>query len=138
MIINNNLLIQLDAELVKEAETILTELGMTMDGAVHALLTHVVAHKALPFAVQAPDAGGQEYPLHVHIEVLFEQIAVLNARLQRLAVAEADPARRDELVCAGHALLDMRFEFNPDSAAEVLAVTQRVNRFARTWTSSYP
>ena len=63
-------------------------LGLSMSSAIRVFLTQVVAQKALPFRVQAAPvqavADGQEplnVLLHVHIEVMLQEIAVISARL---------------------------------------------------------
>ena len=99
-------------------------------------LTHVVAQKALPFPVQAgPVARVQredaiEYPLHVEVEVLLEQMATITARLFELEQGETDAAKRAELVQVRNAMQAMRFQFEPYSESEVLALVHRIGQYA--------
>jgi len=99
-------------------------------------LTHVVVQKVLPFPVQvAPVAGTQredaiEYPLHVEVEVLLEQMAAITARLSELEQGETDAAKRAELVQVRKAMQAMRFQFDPYNECEVLAMVQRIGQYA--------
>ena len=99
---DTTLTVRLDTQLKDDAERTLDSLGLSMSSAIRVFLTHVVVQKALPFSVQAAPvqqaaADGQEplnVPLHVHIEVMLEEIAVISARLQQMEHAEPSPEKR--------------------------------------------
>jgi len=83
---DTTLTVRLNTQLKEEAERTLDSLGLSMSSAIRVFLTHIVAQQALPFPVQAaPVASPQredaiEYPLHVEVEVLLEQMAAITAR----------------------------------------------------------
>ena len=101
-------------------------------------LTHVVTQKALPFPVQAAPVQtaveGHEppiVPLHVHIEVMLEEIAVISARLQQMEQTEPLAAKRKELREIGKAVSAMRFQFDPYNEGEVMAMVRTISQYAR-------
>jgi hypothetical protein len=98
----------------------------------------VVAQKALPFPVQAAPvqaaADGQDplnVPLHVHIEVMLEEIAVISGRLQQMEQAEQSPEKRKELREIGKALRAMRFQFDPYNEGEVMTMVRKISQYAK-------
>jgi len=130
------LTVGLDPQFKDDAERTLDSLGLSKSSAIRVSLTHVVAKKALPFPVQAaPVARAQredtnEYPLHVEVEVLLEQMATITARLFELEQGETDAAKCAELVQVRKAMQAMRFQFDPYSKSEVLAMVQRIGQYA--------
>jgi addiction module RelB/DinJ family antitoxin len=133
---DTTLTVRLDTQLKEEAERTLDSLGLSMSSAIRVFLTHVVAQQALPFPVQAaPVASPQredaiEYPLHVEVEVLLAQMAAITARLFELEQGEVDAAKRSELAQVRKAMQAMRFQFDPYSKSEVLAMVQRIGQYA--------
>jgi len=133
---DTTLTVRLDTQLKEEAERTLDSLGLSMSSAIRVFLTHVVAQQALPFPVQAaPVAYPQrddaiEYPLHVEVEVLLEQMAAITARLFELEQGEVDAGKRSELAQVRKAMRAMRFQFDPYSKSEVLAMVQRIGQYA--------
>ena len=133
---DTTLTVRLDTQLKEEAERTLDSLGLSMSSAIRVFLTHVVAQQALPFPVQAaPVASRQredavEYPLHVEVEVLLEQMAAITARLFELERGEVDAAKRSELAQVRKAMRAMRFQFDLYSNSEVLAMVQRIGQYA--------
>jgi hypothetical protein len=93
----------------------------------------VVDLHALPFpahaAVDVQDP--LDVPLHVHIEVMLEEIAAICAGLHLLARAELSADRRDELREIGKAVRAIRFQFDPYNEAEVMAMVHRVGQYAQ-------
>ncbi|MDA7423052.1 type II toxin-antitoxin system RelB/DinJ family antitoxin [Tritonibacter multivorans] len=51
---------RVDEDVKKQATEIFEQMGITMSGAIRMLLAQVVAEKALPFEVRAPNAVTQE------------------------------------------------------------------------------
>jgi addiction module RelB/DinJ family antitoxin len=136
--VDTTLTVRLDTQLKDEAERTLDSLGLSMSSAIRVFLTHVVAQKALPFPVQAAPpqaaADGQEplnVPLHVHTEVMLEEIAVISARLQQMAQAEQSPEKRKELSAIGKAVRAMRFQFDPYDEVEVMATVRKISQYAQ-------
>ena len=130
--------VRLDTQLKDDAERTLDSLGLSMSSAIRVFLTHVVAQKALPFPVQAAPmqaaAAVQEpldVPLHVHIEMMLEEIAVISARLQQMEQAEQAPDKRKELREIGKAVRAMRFQFDPYNEAEVMAMVRKISQYAK-------
>jgi addiction module RelB/DinJ family antitoxin len=131
--VDTTLTVRLDTQLKDEAERTLDSLGLSMSSAIRVFLTHVVAQKALPFPVQAA-ADGQHpvnVPLHVHIEVMLEEIAVISARLQQMEQAEQSPEKRKELREIGKAVRAMRFQFDPYNEGEVMAMVRKISQYAK-------
>ena len=135
---DTTLTVRLDTQLKDEAERTLDSLGRSMSSAIRVLLTHVVAQKALPFPVQAAPvqaaADGHEplnVPLHVHIEVMLEEIAVISARLQQMEQAEQSPEKRKELRETGKAVRAMRFQFDPYNVGEVMTMVRKIGQYAK-------
>jgi addiction module RelB/DinJ family antitoxin len=121
-----------------EAERALDSLGLSMSSAIRVFLTHVVAHKALPFTVQAAPvqaaADVQEpldVPLHVHVEVMLEEIAGISGRLAQMEQAEQSAVKRAELGEIGKAVRAMRFQFDPYNEVEVMAMVRKISRYAK-------
>jgi addiction module RelB/DinJ family antitoxin len=136
--VDTTLTVRLDTQLKDEAERTLDSLGLSMSSAIRVFLTHVVAQQALPFPVQAAPvqaaADGQEpvnVPLHVHIEVMLEEIAVISARLQQMEQAEQSPEKRKELRKIGKAVRAMRFQFDPYNEGEVMAMVRKISQYAK-------
>ena len=103
--------VRLATQLKTDAERTLDSLGLSMSSAIRVFLTQIVAQNALPFSVQAvpvpaaaEDVVPLDVPLHVHIEVMLEEIAVISARLQQLEQAEPAPDKRKELRDIGKAV----------------------------------
>ena len=135
---DTTLTVRLDTQLKDEAERTLDSLGLSMSSAIRVFLTHVVAQKALPFPVQAAPvqaaADGQEplnVPLHVHIEVMLEEIAGISARVQQMEQAEQSPEKRKELREIGKAVRAMRFQFDPYNEGEVMAMVRKISQYAK-------
>ena len=135
---DTTLTVRLDTQLKDEAERTLDSLGLSMSSAIRVFLTHVVAQKALPFPVQAAPvqaaSDGREHvnvPLHVHIEVMLEEIALISARLQQMEQAEQFPEKRKELRDIGKAVRAMRFQFDPYNETEVMATVRKISQYAR-------
>jgi len=133
---DSTLTVRLDTQLKEEAERTLDSLGLSMSSAIRVFLTHVVAQQALPFPVQAAAVASPqredaiEYPLHVEVEVLLEQMAAITARLFELEQGEVDAVKRSELARVRKAMQAMRFQFDPYSKSEVLAMVQRIGQYA--------
>lgn len=127
---DTTLSIRVDRKIKDEAEKLFESMGLSMSAAMRLFLQQVIAKKALPFSVKALDADDLEYPLHVYVEVMGEKIAVISARLQDMELAEKSPAKRRELQEVGKALRAMRFQFDPYSADEVMAMVEQVNVYA--------
>ena len=70
-------------------------------------------------------------PLHVHIEVMFEEIAVISARLQQMEQAEQSPEKRKELREIGKAVRAMRFQFDPYNEGEVMSMVRKISQYAK-------
>jgi addiction module RelB/DinJ family antitoxin len=135
---DTTLTVRLDTQLKDEAERTLDSLGLSMSSAIRVFLTHVVAQKSLPFAVQAAPvraaADAQEpldVPLHVHIEVMLEEIAVITARLQQMEQAETSADKRKELRAISKAVRAMRFQFDPYNEGEVMAMVRKISQYAK-------
>ena len=135
---DTTLTVRLDTQLKDEAERTLDSLGLSMSSAIRVFLTHVVTQKALPFPVQAAPvqtaAEGHEppnVPLHIHIEVMLEEIAVISARLQQMEQAEPSAATRKELREIGKAVRAMRFQFDPYNEDQVMATVRTISQYAR-------
>jgi addiction module RelB/DinJ family antitoxin len=123
-----------------EAERSLDSLGLSMSSAIRVFLTHVVAQKALPFPVQAAPvlvaaaAEAQkplDAPLHVHVEVMLEEIAVISGRLAQMEQAEQSAEKRAELSEIGKAGHAMRFQFDPYNEVEMMAMVRKISRYAK-------
>lgn len=133
---DTTLTVRMDPQLKVDAERTLDSLGLSMSSAIQVFLPHVIAQKALPFPVQdAPVSSSQredaiEYPLHVEFEALLEQMATITARLFELEQGETDAAKWAELVQVRKAMQAMRFQFDPYSKSEVLAMVQRIDQCA--------
>ena len=69
-------------------------------------------------------------PLEIKVELLLELMGVVAARLGRLAAAEPSPEKRAECIKARDIVLDKRFQFNPDDAGQVEALTAEFDRYA--------
>ena len=50
---------RIDSDLKREANLVLSEMGLSMSDAIRLLLVRVVAERALPFAVRVPNAETQ-------------------------------------------------------------------------------
>ena len=142
---DTTLTVRLDTQLKDDAERTLDSLGLSMSAAIRVFLTHVVAQKALPFPVQAAPvqaaATGQEpldVPLHVHIDVMVEEIAVISARLQQMEQAEPSPEKRKALREIGKAVRAMRFQFDPYDEGDVMAMVRKISQYARAMQSTQP
>ena len=133
---DTTLTVRLDTQLKEEADRTLDSLGRSMSSAIRVFLTHVVAQQALPFPVQAALVASPqredaiEYPLHVEVEVLLEQMAAITARLFELEQGEIDAAKRSELAQVRKAMQAMRFQFDPYSKSDVLAMVHRIGQYA--------
>jgi len=140
---DTTLTVRLDTQLKDEAERTLDSLGLSMSSAIRVFLTHVVAQKALPFPVQAAPvqavADGQEpldVPLHVHIEVMLDEIAVISGRLQQMEQAEQAPEKRKELREIGKAVRAMRFQFDPYNQVEAMTMVRKISQYAKAMQSA--
>jgi len=71
-----------------------------------------------------------EYPLHVEVELLLEQMAAITARWFELEQGGADAAKRSELAQVRKAMQAMRFQFDPHRNSDVLAMVQRIGQYA--------
>ena len=80
-----------------------------------------------PADVQEPG----NLPLHVHIEVMWEEIAVINARLQQMEQTEQPTEERKELREIGKAVRAMQFRFDPLDEGEVMAMVRRMSQYAK-------
>ncbi|MEO7852911.1 MAG: type II toxin-antitoxin system RelB/DinJ family antitoxin, partial [Rubrivivax sp.] len=136
--VDTTLTVRLDTQLKNDAERTLDSLGLSMSSAIRVFLTHVVAQKALPFPVQAAPVQtaadvheALAVPLHVHIEVMLEEIAVISARLQQMEQAEQAPEKRKELREIGKAVRAMRFQFDPYNEVEVMAMVRTISKYAK-------
>jgi antitoxin component of RelBE/YafQ-DinJ toxin-antitoxin module len=115
-----------------------------MSSAIRVFLTQVVAQQALPFQVQAqsaaklPDEQAFEFPLHVEVEVMLEQMAAITAKLFDLEHGETDTDKRGELAKVRQALQALRFQFDPYSRTEVQALVQRISHFADSLRAGHP
>ena len=134
---DTTLTVRLDTQLKDDAERTLDSLGLSMSSAIRVFLTHVVAQKALPFPVQAAPVQAAaevqeqlDVPLHVHIEVMLEEIVVISARLQQMEQAEQAPEKRKELREIGKAVRAMRFQFDPYNEVEVRAMVRKISQYA--------
>ena len=111
------------------------------DKDVEALLVRLRCPTPLPDAVARVQAApvqaaadGQEplnVPLHVHIEVMLEQIAVISARLQQMERAEQSPEKRKELREIGKAVRALRFQFDPYNEGEVITMVRKISQYAK-------
>ena len=135
---DTTLTVRLDIQLKADAERTLDSLGLSMSSAIRVFLPQIVAQKALPFSVQAvpvraaaEDSGPLAVPLHVHIEVMLEEVAAISARLQQLEQAESSPDKRKELRDIGKAVRAMRFQFDPYNGDEVMATVGKISRYAQ-------
>lgn len=147
---DTTLTVRLDARLKDEAERTLDSLGLTMSSAIRVFLTHVVAHEALPFPVQAASArtssasggaGGREplnLPVHIDIEAMLEEIAAISARLEEMEQAEQSLDKRKELQEIGKAVHAMRWQFDPYNEGEVMAMARKISRYAKALRSAEP
>jgi DNA-damage-inducible protein J len=138
--VDTTLTVRFDARLKGEAERTLDSLGLSMSSAIRVFLTHVVAQKALPFPVQAAPAQVAaaaevqrplDVPLHVHVEVMLEEIAVISGRLAQMEQAEQSAEKRAELGEIGKAVRAMRFQFDPYNEVEVMAMVRKISRYAK-------
>ena len=135
---DTTLTVRLDTQLKDEAERTLDSLGLSMSSAIQVFLTHVVAQKALPFPVQAAPVqtaaeiqAPLDVPLHVHIEVMLEEIAVISDRLKQMEQAEQAPEKRKELREIGKAVRAMRFLFDPYNEVEAMAMVRKISQYAK-------
>ena len=142
--VDTTVTVRLDTQLKDDAERTLDSLGLSMSSAIRVFLTHVVAQKALPFPVQAGpmQAVGDvqeplNVPLHVHIEMMLEEIAVISARLQQMEQAEQAPDKRKELREIGKAVRAMRFQFDPYNEVEVMAMVRKISQYAKAVQPAY-
>ena len=71
-----------------------------------------------------------ENPVTCQCGILLELMAVVAARLARLQAAEPSPQRRARYDKACGLVLDQRFQFDPDCAAQVSKLLARHDRFA--------
>lgn len=69
-------------------------------------------------------------PLEIKVELLLELMSVVAARLGRLAAAEPFPEKQAECIKARDIVLDKRFQFDPDDAGQVEALTAEFDRYA--------
>lgn len=142
---DTTLTVRLDSQLKDDAERTLDSLGLSMSSAIRVFLTHVVAQKALPFPVQAApvqaEVDGQaplNVPLHVHIEVMLEEIAGISAKLAQMEQAEQSPEKRKELRAIGKAVRAMRFQFDPYNEGEVMAMVRKISQYAKAMQPGQP
>jgi len=142
--VDTTLTVRLDTQLKDEAERTLDSLGLSMSSAIRVFLTHVVAQQALPFPVQAapvqfaPEVHEPlDVPLHVHVEVMLEEIAVISARLQQMEQAEQAPEKRKELREIGKAVRAMRFQFDPYNEVEAMAMVRKISQYAKAMQSAH-
>ena len=84
----------------------------------------------------AEDVVPLDVPLHVHIEVMLEEIAVISARLPQLEQAEPAPDKRKELRDIGKAVRAMRPQFDPYNEDEVMATVRKISRYAKSMRSA--
>lgn len=85
---------------------------------------------AEPVRTPADDLTTLDVPLHVHVEVMLETIAVISAQLQQMERAEPSAEKRNELLGIGQAVRAMRFEFDPYNEAEVVATARKIDLYA--------
>lgn len=71
-----------------------------------------------------------ENPVSCHCGILLELMSVVAARLARLHAAESSPQRRARYDKARGLVLDQRFQFDPDNAAQVSKLIARHDRLA--------
>jgi len=142
--VDTTLTVRLDTQLKDEAERTLDSLGLSMSSAIRVFLTHVVAQQALPFPVQAAPVQAAaevheplDVPLHVHVEVMLEEIAVISARLQQMEQAEQAPEKRKELREIGKAVRAMRFQFDPYNEVEAMAMVRKISQYAKAMQSAH-
>ena len=69
--------------------------------------------------------------LHVHIEVMMEEIAVISARLHQMEQAEQAPEKRKELREISKAVRAMRFQFDPYNEVEVMAMVRKISQYSK-------
>lgn len=136
--VDTTLTVRLDTQLKDEAERTLDSLGLSMSSAIRVFLTHVVAQQALPFPVQAApiqatarSEDALHVPLHVHIEVMLEEIAAISARLHQMAQTEQSAKKRKELNEVSQAVRAMRFQFDPYNEDEVMAMVRRISQYTK-------
>lgn len=129
---DTTLTVRLDTQLKDEAERTLDSLGLSMSSAIRVFLTQVVAQKALPFQVQVA-AESQEpikVPLHVHIEVMLEEIALISVRLHQMEDAEQSAEKRKEIREIRNTVRAIRFQFDPYNEGEVMATVRKIRQYA--------
>jgi addiction module RelB/DinJ family antitoxin len=143
--VDTTLTVRLDVRLKDEAERTLDSLGLSMSSAIRVFLTHVVAHKALPFPVRAAPVQAAadvqaplDVPLHVHVEVMLEEIAGISGRLAQMEQAEQSAEKRAELSEIGKAVRAMRFQFDPYNEVEVMAMVRKISRYAKAFQPAQP
>lgn len=128
------------SEIKDEAEHALVNVGPSMSSANRVLLMRFAAQNALPS--QAQSAGRVEdplnVPLHVHIEVMLEDIAVISARLHRNEQAEPSPEKRAHLRVIIKAVRAIRFQFDIHNEGEVMAMVRLVNKLSRAVENGFP
>jgi antitoxin component of RelBE/YafQ-DinJ toxin-antitoxin module len=116
-----------------------------MSSAIRVFLTPVFTHKALPFPVRAAPVqtaadvqAPLDVPLHVHVEVMLEEIAVISARLAQMEQAEQSAEKRAELNEIGKAVRAMRFQFDPYDEVAVMAMVRLVNSLSISMGNEFP
>ena len=105
-----------------------TQIGQDVDRALAAI---GVALTDAPAWERAEQLAPLDAPLHVYIDVVIEQIAVIGARLLEMERAEQTAEGRAKVRAAFNALRAMRHGFDPYSEAEVRAVVAKANQYAR-------
>lgn len=123
--------IALDPELKADAERTLAQLGLSLSDAVQAFLVEVVTQRRLPFPMPGDEPGQDETPSELRAELLLELIASVTARLARMEAIAASPEKRAEYAAVRQGLLAKRFQFDPHDGAQVDALTQEFEGYAR-------
>lgn len=80
--------------------------------------------------VMTPDK--QPYcPTEIKVELLLELMALVAARLSNLAAAQHLPEEQAAMLKARDAMLEQRFQFDPDDRAQVEALTGEFDSYAQ-------
>lgn len=93
-----NMCIRVDSELKRQAEDVLSQLGMTMNGTINMFLTQIVREKAVPLnlSLNANDRAALNDILHARAERKngfrgYDADSVLREMDEIIAVAESRP-----------------------------------------------
>jgi antitoxin component of RelBE/YafQ-DinJ toxin-antitoxin module len=123
----------MDSQLEDAADSLLDRLGLLLSSAAPLFQAQVVDLHALPFPAHttADVRDPLGVPLHVHIEVMLEEIAAISARLHQMAQAVHSPDRREALREIGKSLRAIRFQFDPYNETEVMAMVHRVGQYSQ-------